>query len=174
MDGYEMFRILKNDEMMRQIPVVAITASIDFQEKIKLEFFGFDGVLFKPIPQSDLVYELCRFLDNKELKVKSSDLIKNDKENVAINTTTHLQELLQKLEDDFLPDWHHFRGALEMEGIKDFAERIHHLAVAHNAQALQHYANELSLAAEHFQIDTLKNLLLQFPSLIDSIKNAKE
>jgi len=58
-----------------------------------------------------------------------------------------------------------------MDAIKEFAERIHHLAVAHNAQALQHYANELSIAAEHFQIDILKDLLQQFPSLIDSIKN---
>jgi len=174
MDGYQMIRILKSDDMMKQIPVVAITASVDVQEKTKLEFSGFNGVLFKPIPQSDLVYELCRFLDSKELKVKSSDLIKDDKENVAINTTTHLQELLQELEDDFLPAWYHFRGALEMDAIKEFAERLHHLAVTHNAHTLQHYAAELSVAAEHFQIDILKNSLQQLPSLIDSIKNENE
>ena len=53
-DGYETAAVLKGDERLRHIPVVAVTASVLEEDMARLGHH-FDGYLHKPIRRSDLI-----------------------------------------------------------------------------------------------------------------------
>ena len=49
MDGYAVFDIIRKDELMRKIPVVALTAKAMKGDREELLAYGFDGYISKPI-----------------------------------------------------------------------------------------------------------------------------
>jgi len=64
MDGYEASRILKSDDSVRHIPIVAVTASALKQEE-ELILQCCDGYLRKPVSRADLVREMMRFIPGR-------------------------------------------------------------------------------------------------------------
>ena len=55
MDGYEAIRAMKNDEMMKEIPVIAITAQAMTGDREKCLEAGADGYVSKPVDINELV-----------------------------------------------------------------------------------------------------------------------
>ncbi len=67
MDGYEVCRILKTDEVLRHIPVVMVTASkTDKASRIKALELGADAFLTKPLDESELKAQIRAMLRIKE------------------------------------------------------------------------------------------------------------
>lgn len=58
MDGIEATRILKADPQTRDIPIIALTASVKAGEGKPLLDAGFDGYLGKPISYKDFLAEV--------------------------------------------------------------------------------------------------------------------
>jgi len=61
MDGYKAAEILNNDGVLKDVPVIAVTASALKQDEEKISKFC-DGYLRKPISQADLITEVVKFL----------------------------------------------------------------------------------------------------------------
>lgn len=174
MDGYAVLREIKADQSLEQLPVIAITASVDLQEKSKLRRAGFDSILFKPISHQNLVSELCRFLRfSRQPDIKAVPATRKQPDGTPMASPVP-QELLQTLEQEFLPEWNSFQGVLEVDRIEKFAERLSEVATTYTTPALQTYARDLALAASNFQIETIKTLLQQFPGLINSLQKGRE
>lgn len=55
MDGYEAIRAMKNDEALKEIPVIAITAQAMTGDREKCLEAGADGYVSKPVDISELV-----------------------------------------------------------------------------------------------------------------------
>ena len=55
MDGYEAIRVMKNDEALKEIPVIAITAQAMTGDREKCLEAGADGYVSKPVDISELV-----------------------------------------------------------------------------------------------------------------------
>ena len=51
MDGYEALLAIREDDKLRQIPVVAVTASAMKGSREKILAYGFDGYISKPIDE---------------------------------------------------------------------------------------------------------------------------
>jgi CheY-like chemotaxis protein len=62
MNGYEMVRLLKTNEQLRQIPVIAVTASSMSGDSDKVIASGFDGYVSKPIDPESFVSQIEGFL----------------------------------------------------------------------------------------------------------------
>src|SRR3989442_3085948 len=62
LDGYGIIRELKTDEMLREIPVVAVTALAMVGDRDRILAAGFDGDIPKPIAPETFVAELENFL----------------------------------------------------------------------------------------------------------------
>jgi PAS domain S-box-containing protein len=76
MDGYEVCRHIKSDEMMRDIPVVFITAlKGDKESRIKALEAGGDAFLAKPVDQTELIAQIRAMV-----KVKSANVEKRDEQ----------------------------------------------------------------------------------------------
>ncbi len=72
MDGYDATRKLKENPSTKDIPVIALTASIAPDTRQKIMTLGFDGYLSKPVNSHDILKELSHYLkyeitDNCEL-----------------------------------------------------------------------------------------------------------
>lgn len=62
MDGYEIARRLKSDSVLRQIPLVAVTALAMMGDRDKVLQAGFDGYISKPITPETFVSQVEAFL----------------------------------------------------------------------------------------------------------------
>lgn len=62
MDGYEAIRVMKNDEALKEIPVIAITAQAMTGDREKCLEAGADGYVSKPVDISELVKLLDLFI----------------------------------------------------------------------------------------------------------------
>lgn len=62
LDGYGVVRELKNDDGLREVPVVAVTALAMVGDRDRMLASGFDGYISKPIAPETFVSEVQRFL----------------------------------------------------------------------------------------------------------------
>src|ERR1035437_7105574 len=83
MDGFEVCKILKTDEVLKHIPIIMITASrTDKESRILALEMGADAFLMKPLDESELKAQIRAMLRIKE----SEDHQQNEK--------TQLEELV--------------------------------------------------------------------------------
>jgi len=68
MDGYEATRIIKEDENLKSIPVIAVTALTDHKEEERICACGCDGFITKPVDTRKLASELAHFLEGRGAK----------------------------------------------------------------------------------------------------------
>jgi CheY-like chemotaxis protein len=66
-DGFEMLRLIHQEERYQKIPVVALTASVMNEEVRKLRESGFDGVIAKPLNYETFPRTLQRILNGEEV-----------------------------------------------------------------------------------------------------------
>jgi len=62
-DGLEVARQLKSSESTARIPIVALTAYSQPEDRERAEEAGFDGYLAKPVSPRSVVAEVRRFLE---------------------------------------------------------------------------------------------------------------
>lgn|GEM_PF-629612 len=69
--GFDVFRILKEKEIYKNVPVIAITANVFAKETDKLSEVGFDAIVLKPFKEEQLLKEIGKVLklEAKERKV---------------------------------------------------------------------------------------------------------
>ncbi|MFQ3648334.1 MAG: response regulator [Anaerolineae bacterium] len=66
MDGWEMFRLMKADDSLASIPVIALTAHAMAGDKEKVIETGFNGYIAKPFRINSFVAEIQKCLDEYE------------------------------------------------------------------------------------------------------------
>ncbi|MBT4482902.1 MAG: response regulator [Candidatus Latescibacteria bacterium] len=62
MDGLEATRIIKSDETTRNIPVIALTASVMKSDKEKIYEAGCDSFISKPIEVNEFIKKIAEFI----------------------------------------------------------------------------------------------------------------
>ena len=65
-DGYEVAKHLKKHPMLRQIPLVAVTAMAMVGDRDKVLAAGFDGYIDKPIMPEEFVKQIEAFMHKKK------------------------------------------------------------------------------------------------------------
>ena len=94
MDGYEVCKVLKNNELSNIIPIVMVTAArTDRVGRIKAIEAGADGFLTKPLDESELIAQVRAMLRIKE----AEDLKVNEKERLAKLVKERTDALLSEL-----------------------------------------------------------------------------
>jgi len=63
MDGYELCRMLKSDERLKDIPVIFLTASSAVVVEQKTKEYRAEGYLIKPFKPEELLEKVKRFIE---------------------------------------------------------------------------------------------------------------
>jgi PAS domain S-box-containing protein len=95
MDGYEFCSVLKNDERVKHIPIIILTASNTRKKAwVKALNAGADAVVFRPVNESELVVQVKAMLriKNSEDKIRSE---KKLQENLIIDNSEVLKTKLR-------------------------------------------------------------------------------
>lgn len=170
MDGFEAVKMIRNDKFLKNIPVIALTASILGSSKEAIKKMGFDSYIMKPTLISELFYEVCNFLKYKrtevdeEVQSSESDFVLpgNVKENFA--------DIINTLEKEFLDEWKTVKKNHFVHEIIDFGTRIKEFGTNYAFDFLENYGNNLVLFAKSFDIVSMDTSLNSFPEIVEKIK----
>jgi PAS domain S-box-containing protein len=156
MDGYEATNHLKANKLTQKIPVIALTASIEWDNENKKS--RFDGFLYKPINTDELLNELFYYLNHK---TKSVQPIQLDRVEQVLSP-----ELRHKLEITFMPVWKEMNGFIELEPIEKFAEQLMEFGMKHDAPFICDYGKKLLNYTQEFDTITIEEMLNEFPNIV--------
>jgi CheY-like chemotaxis protein len=128
MDGFEASRRLKSSPSTRDIPIIAVTASVLQQDKKKIRQYC-DGYLHKPVSRITLINEIKKFLNYTEAKQTT---LKADADLVA-PAAEDLKASYEIAKDGDMDEIAARLDQLELNnpGAKPFCDRIRTLALGY-------------------------------------------
>ena len=172
LSGFEVAKKIKSNSALRHIPLIGYSASLFSSEKNN-KTNDFDGFLFKPVNRSELVSKLAQFLKHKWQDVKvivdSGKIIQPDSIDGSIIHS--LPEIVQLLNDDFLPRWESIESQLVLFKIEEFAGDLLSFAIEYKFQYLIDYANKLIDELEIIDLEAIQTSLQSFPIIIQELRS---
>ena len=181
MDGFEATAILKSDEKLKSIPIIALTASAMKEEKDKILNSGFDHYLHKPISQKELIGELTKFLKHKKADDATNEISENEfliQQNQDEEFIKNLPELFDMMNGKLKQKWETLRTTFILGEITLFATEIKTLAEKHHAFQLASWSEKLIEQTQSFDMENLPSTLNEYEIFISSftriLKNHKE
>lgn len=169
LNGFQTAEIIKKDPKLKQIPIVALTASgmRETESEIRLIF---DDFLRKPIGKSELINTLSKFLEHtKKVQLRS---VPPKKEVLAPSDVQDVDVLLCELESQKAVVVAFVEVPL-VDEIEVFAEQMQRLAEAHGYQALQTWADDVMIHARLLNVEKLLLCLKNFDALIHELRTKK-
>lgn len=168
MSGFEASAILKNDETLKNIPIIAITASIMEQDEKNVKTL-MDAYLKKPVSQSDVISELMNFLPyTGTLK---TDQPQPPVESLPPEVLVNLPTLLETLENEVLPQWEALQNRQSMKKVKQFGKTIIDLGSHYQVSSLRDLGDQLIMFVDNFDVEAMTQTLHQFPKLLKALKS---
>ena len=170
MDGYEAAIAIKENEKLKHIPLLALTASVMGKDLEKVSKYGFDGYLRKPVILDDLIEELTRFIPY-ELKesVKNDTLVCDDTMNKE-----SLEYVLNLLSTEIKDNWEDVKNKGDFTLIEEFSIKLKDLALENNITLLGNYAQELITHIDSFDIEKVDYLMNTYLDVIEKLEEIKE
>jgi signal transduction histidine kinase/DNA-binding response OmpR family regulator len=188
MDGSEACRILKEDEELKDIPVIILTASVLKEQRLQIvRDARSDGFLNKPLAKTDLVIELMYHLpyysvetngteDIEEtaingIKINGIDSIDNRLTALSQEARIKLPQLLEILSgDEIMSRWETLTKTMIMDQIEAFLQELEALDHEYHTGVLLLWARRLADYLETFNLKKISETLATFPLLIDQLK----
>jgi len=176
MDGFEATRLLKSDERLSRIPIIALTAFNLKDEKEKLKNTPCDGFLIKPIDEDRLFEELKKHLPfhHKEPVKRELTGMSSGFENYSFDLTgiqpSDVFEIHAVLSTQLQDRWAQLGDSLILDRWTEFAAEIRNLGKKFNISPLLEYAGYMAENIDNLNIKELKKTIQWFPSLVENIK----
>ncbi len=171
MDGYEATEFIKKDEKLRNIPVVAVTASAMKEFEVQVKKIC-DDYIKKPISRADLVAILVKFLKHSVNKTEAFEPLQPKEkdegslEDFDSETLKKLPEMVKILEKQLLPVWEKISKTLPIDELEEFAEKCIMLGNKYNCKYLSIWGKGLMSKVTMFDMETLPKTLGHFPEII--------
>ena len=170
MDGEEARRRIKEDPDLKQIPVLAVTASslLNQAQQLRREF---DGYMRKPFSRTELFRALAKVLPAAGDAIVDESLAPID--DTAVTEAPdpgRWRSLIQTLEE-----WEHGRVAPMLRSmvigeVAEFAEELQRAGTDAGCAAVVTYAGKLATQAGLFEIRNLEATLRNFGRLVEPLK----
>jgi PAS domain S-box-containing protein len=176
LDGYEATTKLKADPKTKDIPIIALSASIWNDELKKIEESDFDAYILKPFNLSDLFNELYKYLKHSEKEVQkpNAEIVDNSLELHHHQNIENQSELLRILDSEIIPEWEKLKGGMVINDVEEFARKLSILSKDYNLIFLQKYSNVLSESVQSFDMEQIEHYLNKFPKIYDEIKGGSQ
>ncbi len=176
MDGYQATSLLKSNDTLKHIPVIAVTASSFHDQETKARKTC-DGFIRKPFKQEELVLELKNFLPQKTkpgstekasgptVKVRTNLDDKISPEEMALRPALKIE-----LKEAYTHTWPGLLKRKDMDEIEIFADSLLGIAEKGKWKELEKYAATLAQQVQEFDLERMPKTLEQFPSIIDTLE----
>ncbi len=174
LDGYEVAKRIKKQSDLKDIPIIAFTASVSFRPGVPLPE-NFAGTLYKPVRKNTLICELMKYLKYHEGKRKEPLEPEHvlSSENLSKELLNKLPEIAHKLQEYHLNSWNKVKDSLVLFRIKSFAEELKKTGEEYEFHFLKAYANRLIHDVEVIDLDSITENLSSFPEIIEQIRKIR-
>lgn len=183
MDGLEATKLIKKDQKLRHIPVVAITASVSkYNIEQRKQISDFDGFLLKPVQIPVLQKEIAKYLKVKQNPIqtvknqekfddnKNPDDYSLDIPDMSKDNAEKLSELLKILKGELFEQWKHLENSHFIDDIIQFSNKLIALAQKYEIQTLRQFGDNLKNYANSFDTVHINQTIVQYPKLIEQIE----
>jgi signal transduction histidine kinase/DNA-binding response OmpR family regulator len=136
--GYEVLNMLKDREIYKELPILAVTANVFAEEKDKLSKHGFDDILLKPFKEKNLVETIAQILQiepeeaqadkNEEVEVNNVYYSLADLEKFCMGDEELLQEVVQEFYHETKNNLGEIAAASDTKNYKEVMEIAHKLS----------------------------------------------
>jgi CheY-like chemotaxis protein len=167
LDGFEATKRIKSDDKIKNIPVVALSASVMEGDLTKIKKIGFDGFVMKPAQMNDILEEASKFIKFTKKKAEETTAreVQESRSSGGVS-----QEIISQLENEILEEWEEIKKDHFIHEILDFAKKIQDMGTINSINLLEEYGASLALFAESFDIENMDITLNSFPEFIEDIK----
>jgi CheY-like chemotaxis protein len=171
LNGYQVAEKLRSDPKFKNVPLIALTASVSAQTDQELSIH-FDGFLYKPTNKAELVNVLMKYLPYKNSSPDSSFNQIDESLNLKINPeiSNKLSEILAILNHDFLPVYSLIKDGMVLFRIEEFGVNLLEFAQKYQFEYLENYAKLLLNHVDNVNLVELSSTLNEFPSLLKKIQ----
>ncbi|MCB1190616.1 MAG: PAS domain S-box protein [Leptospiraceae bacterium] len=180
LDGVEATKIIKNQEKIKHIPIIAVTASIHLYRDEQEEIINyFDKLLKKPVKIKVLLETLKEYLIydekiNPYQETEESGDLDLSLDELSLDIQEKIPKLLFTLETIQNDEWEEIHDSLSFSRIGNFAKKIKQIGKEHNLKFIQKWATSLLNYTSEFDIEEMSKTLNAFPTLIQNMKSLKK
>ena len=180
MDGFEASRLIKRDENLKNIPIVALTA-LTMKEQTDEILNVCDDYVKKPIAKHELIKVLIKYLPYKEIQSELHntaysppvyDFINEMKTHIAISDSIP-SGFLNILNFELIPIYEKIKVEVATDDIEEFALTVKNVANKYNIKPVIKYCDELLKCTNAFDFDKIFEILPDFQHIIDIINNSE-
>ena len=186
MDGIEVAALIRKNERLKDIPIVAFTALV--HETKRIEASGlFNGMVQKPVNRQDLLSILSEFLPYDKVSADTAPPVempsrKTDLPSVPIagsvvitdDMKTRLPEMIDVLKEEFLPQWEQLKDQWVLFKIEEFSNQLKKAAANADLIFLETYADQMRHQVETLDLEALKESMDAFPRIIEEMERVRE
>ncbi len=169
MSGYEVTEKIRANKKLKNIPVIAVTASVFDSRKLNSSNL-FNGIVYKPLSKSSLTNELKKYLpfivvgdEAKHIKVSE------DEHEIPEKHT--LLELIITLKSELYNEWTNINEKGLIFKIEEFANHLGELSSTVNIKPLNNYCRELNSALETLDVEKLRIEVQKYPDVIKELSD---
>ncbi len=173
MDGYQATAIIKNDPNLKNIPVIAFTASALKEDTEKINQANFDDYLRKPFSKKELIGKLRSHLKHHE-EIPMVQPEEKEEQVVEYTQITNPDELINILENEMVPRWETIRNTFILGEIKNFATDVEEMGKKYNSSQLINWSNHINEQVNHLDMEHLPETLNQFEKILSDFKAGQE
>lgn len=172
MDGYETCELFKRDPDLKNIPMIAVSASL---LKTEDEMQGFDDYLMKPVQRHELFDKLKLYIlheqeekpDNQQ-EEEQSEALDPDIE-ISPEARECYEEFRTALQRIYTTSWQKATTTLGSNDVEEFIETVEKTAADFNSAGIRRYIHKVRSALDAFDIITLQTELGRYASILNDI-----
>ena len=168
LNGFAATEIIKSDDRLASIPVVAFTASTMADDMEAIENL-FDAYVLKPAFKKDIMEILVKFLPDN---VIAEEVVQPVEEKAVINSgcLEILPEVVEKLDGEFMKEWEQIKNDLIIFDIEDFHKSLAEFGNEHDCPVINQYCQELSMSLLSFDVEEIRLRINEFPIMVGKLK----
>lgn len=170
-DGFELAELIKKMPHMKNVPLLAFTASVYNEENRNIMTSGlFDDVIYKPVSKHNLSATIRKYLRYRV--VEETKPIKTPEAPIKLSEEIleKIPELTERLKDTYVVKWEEIRHKMVIFKIEGFLEELSTEAKKYNMPVLNEYSDQIKNDLELFDLEQVEEKLGKFPELIERIE----
>ena len=169
--GYELYQKISEDNVLKKIPAIAVTAYTLDNDEEKVLKAGFSAYVSKPIDFKKVYSLLKKFVAYDELT--ETDNVTNSNSDIVLSgeALEKLPMLIAELEKKSAPYLEKMQNIQPKRVVAEFAQVLMDLGEQYANKPVSDYGNEIINASKAFNVEKEKWLIKQFGHFVEKLRD---